>query len=223
MCCMVCSSPEKTKSRVTFFFPTPLTNWADVGLKDPHWTDKANSMCRMSDQHWKGTILQSDLCSVENLSQFIFVFLMQRSVLYGDTHNHHKVGRGWKKNVGGSRGDTWWQSKGGLQTVKEWQYLLSVMREIKSIISPAHFPLPPSLLHISTWFCYTGESLLANHSQKYLVVICNDQKAYFIVILFSPSGLEISLCKKLHNDKVFFFISVSSESVLTLFTMEEPI
>lgn len=51
MCCMVYSSPEKTKSRVTFFFPTPLTNWADVGLKDPHWTDKANSMCRMSDQH----------------------------------------------------------------------------------------------------------------------------------------------------------------------------
>lgn len=88
-----------------------------------------------------------------------------------------KVGQEWKKKVGGSRGDMWWQSKGGLQPVNEWQYVLNVMPEIKSIISSAHFPLPPSLLHISVWFCYTGESQLANHSQKCLVVIYNDQRA----------------------------------------------
>lgn len=88
-----------------------------------------------------------------------------------------KVGRGWKKNVGGSRGDTWWQSKGGLQTLNEWQYVPSVMYESKSIISPAHFLLPPSLLHISVWFCYTGESQLANHSQKYLVVMTRGQNS----------------------------------------------
>lgn len=160
MCCMF-SFTEKTKSRVTFFFPTlifsypaltsGITDWANMGFKDPHRTDKANLMCRVSDQHSKATILQSDLCSMENLSQFCFVFLTQSFVLYVDTHNQYES-RSRRKEENGRKQRRHMVTEWGRVAGCKWMAIHAcTSSEIKTRIAPA----TPS---------FTFQR--ANHSQK---------------------------------------------------------
>lgn len=96
MCCLFYSSQEKIKSTVMFSFPPPLNQlgWCGAPLDRQSKLDvHVERLAR------KGTILQ-DLCSVENLSQFIIVFPMQRLVLYGDTHNRYKSRSRMKEESG---------------------------------------------------------------------------------------------------------------------------
>lgn len=63
------------------------------GYKGPQQRYKTNLRCTMSSSTVdlrKSAILQSDLSSVENLSQFCFVFLTLSSVSYSDTHHHQE-------------------------------------------------------------------------------------------------------------------------------------
>lgn len=174
MRCIFYSSPEKTKSRVTFFFPTPLNQLGWCGVQS--WTDKAHSMCTMSEQHWRGAILQSDLCSVENLSQIIIVFLVRRCVLHGDTHNHYKsrsrmkveCGRKERKHVvteSGRVADCKWMAIGAKCNAWDQVYHFPCPFPSNSL-SPSHFG--PILLHrwvaagkpfteVSGWFVITRE------------------------------------------------------------------
>lgn len=92
------------------------------GHRGPQQRYKTNLRCTMSSSTVdlrKSAILQSDLSSVENLSQFCFVFLTLSSVSYSDTH-HHQESRSRMKGECGRKAKRQRVTEKGRVADSEW-------------------------------------------------------------------------------------------------------